>query len=535
MTEPINNQAGETPAPQVVETPTPAVEQTAAPVAPAISASGILDDLEKTLEETKEPEEEVQELPPAPSVRNDFPMNTVIELDPLKEGSNKNRPEVLVVPSAPLEETVKRLASIRSEEVSGSEKAANWAAVTQEGIPRASFDGQVDRILARTGAKWTQRLAINGAFVGHSASRAEVEQGAVLSGMHAVSAAMRHVGIGGNFTTPLYHSGFHLTLKPPMEDTLIELNRQMNNIKTEVGRNTYGLMLDSYSGLLNELFLRFALAEMQRNSVKDVDDLLKIISVHDINVVLWAFVCTIYPNGFNHKAPCIADPSKCHHVVEDLINVRRLFFANQNAFSEEQLVHMTSSHSASMTIESVMKYREKMRESEARVIEVGDEGAEIRFHMRVPSAFEYFDSTNRWIQGITVKVIQALGADSSFNDRNKLISEHAASTKMRKFAHWIEKIDIGGAFVEDRESIEQTLDSLSSSIEIRDSFEKKVTEYVESTCHAVIGVPDFECPSCKKMQITPDNTHPLHRSIVGIDVLMTFFTVLVQRVQSVRE
>lgn len=494
--------------------------------------SNILNDLEKTITEKEKPLD--AEVAPAGATRNNFEHVTEVSLDPFAKGENKHRREVLITPSAPMSETLGRLNSVTKEEVVKHPNAAEWSETIKQSMPVSSFEEASDRIFANKNAKWVQRLTYGNVSIGPMGSRAELEKGSVVTGAQAINAVQRHLGLGGNFTAILPHSGFYLTMKPPLEDTILELNRQIHNIKTEVGRSTYGLMIDSYSGLINELFVRFALGEMQRNSVKDVDDLLKIISVHDINILLWGYICTMYPNGFNHRAACIADPSKCSHVVEDLINVRRLFFMNSNAFTDDMLKHLTSSASASMSVDSVMKYRESMREKEKRVI-VLCEGTEqeTRITLRVPSAYEYFDSTNRWINGIGVKVVEALGADSSFNERNKLITEHAAATQMRKYSHWVDEIDIG-AIINSRESIEQTLDSMSASIEIREQFETKVAQYVEDTCIALIGIPDFECPSCNQYQISSKDTDPLNRSIVGLDVPRTFFTILVQRVQSIK-
>lgn len=504
------------------------------------NSKSILDEMEVKLttglsSEKQNESDEEEKAPKQGSLRNNIEQNTNITLDPFTPGVNSHRPEVLITPSAPTIETLSRINSVTREDVEKLTNATEWTNAVRQSLPHSSYEGAADRIFARKEAKWTQRISVGNFNIGPMASRAEVEQGSILTGTQAVSAVQRHLGIGGSFTVVLPHSGFWITLKPPFEDTILELNRQIHNIKTEVGRETYGLMLNSYSGLINELFVRFALGSMQRNSIKEVNDLLKIISVHDINILIWAYVCTIYPNGFNHRSPCIADTTKCSHIVEDIINVRRLFFIDSDAFSAEQLDHLKSHASSSMSVESVTKYRESMREKERKVIKIceGTE-QEISITLRVPSAFEYFDSTNRWINGIGTKVVESLGADSSFNERNKLITEHAAASQMRKYAHWVESIEFGG-IINDRESIESTLDAMSVSIEVREDYQEKVSAYVEQTCLSLIGIPDYKCPSCGKYQITEEGKDHLHRSIVGIDVPQTFFTTLVQRVQSVTE
>lgn len=501
--------------------------------------SDILDNLEKSIVESslkKEDQDPSEKAPAQGSSRNNSEQNTTITLDPFTKGSNLHRTEVLITPSAPTIETLNRLNSITKEEVQQLPNAGEWAETLNQALPHSSFNGASDRIFGRKEANWSQRISYGNVNIGPMASRAEVEAGSILTGAQAIAAAQRHLGIGGNFTIVLPHSGFWITFKPPFEDTILELHRQIHNIKTEVGRSTYGLMLNSYSGLINELFLRFALGSMQRNSIKDVEDLLKVISVHDINIIIWAYICTIYPNGFNHRSACIADTTKCSHIVEDIINVRRLFFIDSNAFDQTQLEHLKSFASSSMSPESVLKFRESLRVKEKKTIKLCENTEqEIELTLRVPSAFEYFDSTNRWINGIGVKVVESLGADSSFNERNKIITEHAAASQMRKYAHWVETISIGGGIINDRESIEKTLDAMSVSIEVRGEYETKVATYVEDTCLSLVGIPDYKCPACSKYQITDETKDPLHRSIVGIDVPQTFFTTLVQRAQSVKE
>lgn len=472
--------------------------------------------------------------------RNNITQNVTTDLDPFSEGVNRSRPEIMVTPSVPFMETNVRLASINEDEVTGRPHYGYWAQIVQNGMSRLSYGAAADEIFAREGSQWVQRLNYGNTKIASAGSSVKFNEGEILSGDMALLAAQRHVGVGGDFTVVLPHSGFYLTIKPPMEETILEIHRQMNQIKTEVGRKTYGLMLGSESGLINELFCRFALTAMKRNSIKDANDLLSLISVHDINILLWGYVCTMYPNGFNHRAACMADVTKCQHVVEDLVNVRRMFYMDKSRFSDKQLAHLSSSAAGSMTVENINAYREEMKKKEERRIIVNEgEADEVWFDLRVPSAREYFESTHRWIDDIGDKVIEALGADSSYNERNTLINEHASSTQMRKFAHWVERIHIAGGIIDRSVSgpaqIEKILDAFSSSITIREDFSAQVQQYVKDSCMGLVGIADFKCPKCQQFQISPEEVDPLHRSVVGIDVPMTFFTVLVQRAQLIRE
>lgn len=502
--------------------------------------TAFLDELERDIGEQQNtateqpvPEEEKKE---ETFQRENIEQNTTVKLDPFTQGTNNHRPETLLTPSVPAFEMFKRLKSAREDEVGRRENAKEWAETTFRSLEYNSYEASGDRVLANMKKHWTQNLSYGNFNIGPSGSRPTFEEGAILTGEQALAATRRHLGLGGNFTNVLPHSGIWLTLKPPLEETIIELYRQYNNIKTTVGRSTYGLLLSSYTGLVNELFTRFALSSMARNSVKDVDNILKIISIHDIDIIIWMYVCTMYPNGFNHKAPCIADPTKCTHIVADLINVRRLFFFNQKNFTPDELKHLTSNSQASMTLESIEKFKASRAAREEKTITLceGTED-EVKFILQVPSAFEYFESTNRWINTIGSKVIEALGVDSTFNDRNNLITEHATATQMRKYSHWVKEIRVANGRIVSREDIESNLDLMSTSIQVRTEFDEKIQNYVEETRDAVIGIPDFKCPSCGKYQITEEHTDPLKRSIVAIDVVHTFFTILVQRAQLLME
>ena len=499
-----------------------ATQPIAEPVAPAAPAA----------QDEQRPVEGVQ--------RTNIKQDTNIELEPFSKGVNRSRPEILTTPAAPFDETMSRLSSISASEVQGRPQYGYWASIVQSAMSRMSYASASDDIFARPGAKWVQRLNYGNTKIGQSAAAVNFAEGEILSGEQALQAAQRHIGIGGDFTTVLPHSGFWLTMKPPMEESILELHRQINQIKTEVGRKTYGLLLGAESGLVNELFVRFALTSMKRNSIKDVDNILDTMSVHDINILIWGYLCTIYPNGFNHRAACMADTTKCQHVEEDLINVRRLFHMDKTRFTDTMLAHLSSTAAGSMPLAKIAEYRAEMKKIEERRIVVNEgEHDEVSFDLRVPSAREYFESTHRWIDSIGDKVIEALGADSSFSERNTLINEHAASTQMRKFAHWVERIHIGGGIVDrsvsGAQGIENILDAFSTSVSLREDFSEKVQEYIKDTCMSLVGIPDFKCSKCGEYQISEKETSPLHRSIVGIDVAMTFFTVLVLRAQSIKE
>ena len=507
---------------------------------PGTDPTSFLDKLEEDIAKKNSSQEQEQpttnneeETKKEPSIiRVNEVQNVETKLDPITKGTNKHRPETLTTLPTPSAEFYSRISNLSQTDVADLPGAQKWAANLQLAIQSADYGDQHRELLKNPKTKWVQSIKYGNFNIGPSASRPTIEDGAILTGTQALQATQRHLGLGGNFTNVLPHSGFWFTLKPPLEDTYIELHRQYNLIKTEVGRATYGLALTAHTGLASELFVRFALTGLTRSSIKDVDNILKLISCHDIDIIIWSYVCTMYPNGFNHRQACIADPTKCSHVEEDLINVRRLFYMDQNSFSENQLKHLTSNTQSSMTVDSIVKYQQEMKEKDREVLKIAEgTESEIHFVVCVPSAFDYFDSTNRWINSISVKVIDALGADSPYNERNTLINEYFSAGELRKYSHWIEEIRVAGGIIKNREDIENNLEAISSSSIIREELLEKIKEYVIRTKKAVIGVPDFKCSKCGEYQISEKEVDPIARSIIAIDVIQNFFITLVQRVQ----
>ncbi len=494
--------------------------------------TAFIDGLEQKLQQQTEPEiEEIEK----PAQRIIYKQNVETTHDPISKGVNRHRPEVLISCPIPGDEATKKIMGLADDQIARTAELPKWVEVTGKALHNSGLeDGYANRI-GNPDSKWKQYIKYGNVNIGPSASRANFEEGAVLTGAQALAATQRHLGIGGNFTIVLPHSGFWMTLKPPLEETFIELHRQFNSIKTEVGRKTFGLGLNASVGLTNELFTRFALTSLVRSSIKEVDNILKIISCHDIENIIWGYICTMYPNGFNHAQPCFADTSKCNHVEEDLINVRRLYYMDETKFTEEHLKHLSSNTQSSMTVESVLKYQEDFKQKQRKVIKIA-EGTEdeIHFTVSVPSAFDYFDSTNKWINSISNKVLEALGADSPYNERNVLINEFFNGGQLRKYSHWVEEINIGGGIIKFREDIEQTLETMSGSEVVSKEFLEKMKDYVGETKNSVIGIPDFKCPKCGNYQISENEVNPINRSIIGIDVLLNFFITLGQRVQYAR-
>ena len=101
---------------------------------------------------------------------------------------------------------------------------------------------------------------------------------------------------------------------------------------------------------------------------------------------------------------------------------------------------------------------------------------------------------------------------------------------MRQYAHWIESVEAGGSLIDDIESIEQIVDTMSSVDEIRVKYFNEVIKYIDDSTMALIAVPTYECPKCTEAQPAPIARFP---HLLPIDVMSSFFTLLVQKLQKI--
>lgn len=428
-----------------------------------------------------------------------------------------------------------------------SPEGRQWATVLNEGVDLTAANNAFVPSLEEPSSDWRQFVEYNGNELrGRQPNLGGGASNQVLTGERAVLQILTHVGTGSIFQVPLWHTGIWLTFKPPLETELVELNRLLVSQKIELGRYTYGLAFSNTIVYTLEHLIDFALRHVYDASIKlDVSDprtLKDLIVTQDIPTVLWGLAGTLYPKGFQYRRACMQDPATCNHVVEELMNIRKLLWVNRAGLTDWQRSHMANWRSASMDLDSVKKYRTEMLGLNDYTIKI-HEGTdrEMRIVLKSPTIADYVDSGYRWINGIVDLVEKTLANQNKSDDRQRLITQHGQATAMRQYTHWIRAIEFDHHVVnneeihrtvEDREAIEKVCDALSSDDGIRNKFLEQVAEYINHSTLAVIGIPTYDCPACQ----TTQESHialPHHRNIIPLDVNQTFFALLTQRMQRI--
>ncbi len=418
-----------------------------------------------------------------------------------------------------------------------SEDGTNWAGVLAEGIKLTTVGEMlVDTVTDDT---FTQKPEHNNIplIAGKPISKRKSDDVEIMSGEAAVISAITYLGMGSLFQAPMWHSGIWITFKPPTESELIELNRQMANDKISLGRYSYGLLYSNLTAYTVARLVDFAKDHIYSTSVMSDQLHNNNIKAHldsrDLFAFLWGFATTMYPRGINYQRGCISDPEKCKHVVSETLNVTKLQWTNPDALTDWQKSFMSNRSARTQTLDNVKRYKTELARTQNKRFTINkDSSCELYITLKSPTLEEYVETGQRWIGDITSQVESMLGSDSVLGQRNAEIIKHGQASIMRQYSHWVESIEYDKVLIKDRETIENTLSSLSGDDVIRADFQETVSKYINESTMSVIGIPVYNCPVCGTSQET-EGAYPRVSEIIPLDVIQLFFALLSQRIEKI--
>lgn len=411
-----------------------------------------------------------------------------------------------------------------------------WANVISDGLRYTTFAGVLNDTFLQPNAQFKQYLDYNGQRYQAQAPRTKAVENEHLKGESAVLRVIKQLGLGTTFQVPLWHSGFWVTLKPPTDAEIIELNRYLIAEKIRMGRHTYGLIYSNTLVYTIDALADFIIAHVYNTTVKNEElpltELKKHISVQDLFTLVWGFACTMYPRGFQYQRACLNDPEKCTHVLEERLNLSKLLWVNNRALNDWQKAHMASRQPFQKDLASVKRYRDELLSLKPRqvVIEKDTTGAQIRFNLRSPMLADYIEEGQRWIGALTDRLNRSVTDTDDVNERNLIIQRFAQATSMRQYVHWIDSIELDTNVIDDRETIEQTLDMISADDTIRDEFIEAVVKYINDSTIALVGIPTYNCPKCDLEQ-KGATINEAFTNVIALDTVQLFFDLTTQRIQ----
>jgi len=420
-----------------------------------------------------------------------------------------------------------------------------WMEAVSKGVDHLMSGQTFRKRLEDDSAEWTNRPTHDDKPITASRLRAKDSSG-IVSGEAAVMKVKARLGLGSIVPIPLWHTGGWVTLKAPSNAAILELNRRIAQEKITLGRVTNGMIFSNSSVYIQSYLVNFILAHVYDTTfgTKDTEELKRIILSTDLPSLVWGIVCTMYPDGYELREPCVAQITKCNHISEGTVNIARLRVVDTSKLSEEQMKHM-SKRNATHTAEDIAKYQEGFAFNTRTTEILGGDG--IKMTLAVPNVYDFEQVGFNWVDTTVNMVDKAFRIPLKGGERDQYITDQGRLATLRQYSHWIKSIDLGDEespdVIDDRDTIDSICSDFSAEDTIRTSIMNSIGEYIEDCTIAVIGYPNTDCPSCglrygdSIKEGKGDNPDEVIRGehvpeFIPLDMTTTFFTLCEQRIQS---
>ena len=428
-------------------------------------------------------------------------------------------------PSDTSENIKKTLLAMPNVDDTGTKEGADWSARLSAAQYTVPYKDWFMRTVERPESDWRQMVKSEKGPLMPGGQKFNDPINTKLTGERAVLRVRALTGLGRVISVPLWHSGFWISFKAPSEGALLELNRRISEEKIQLGRLTYGLAYANNSVFYAGWLVDFALAHIYDTSLKtDINtDLRSLISVLDLSTLIWGLASSIWPSGFPYARSIIGGDGKVNKVIKERINPGKMLWPDNASFTPWQIAHMAQRHNNNMTIDSLEKYRNEFTRGKGRSVKL-DENISVQF--KVPMISEYLVSGMKWVNNIVTMADKAFTDLEDSSARDSYIVDQGKASNMRQFSHFIESIEAGGSTIDETDTIDQVIDALSSSDEIRRNFFIGVKEFIEDATVAVVAITVTEENEVSNL--------PRFPHLLPIDVMSVFFIQLVQKVSQIQ-
>lgn len=459
-------------------------------------------------------------------------VNPVLDFKPAKAGSFAPI-ERLAVMGVTAQEA-NNLSDFYPElELGETDHELNWGALSEEAAMHAQVHGHFEEATRRPNSMWRNSVRAENENLHLARPKFEKSEGQQLSGQAAVMRMQALVGLGSHARVPLWYTGLWVTMRAPTEAALLELERRLAHEKVTFGRQSGGLAYsNSMSYLMNHL-VDFALAHVIEATCKysETAELKDIILQPDAEALIHGLLCTMYPNGYPYRQPCVINPSKCTHVIEALISLPRLAWTDQMRLTAWQGRQMTRK-TAKFTAEEIKRYQGEHALLDSRNVTLSDS---VSMTLTIPTIAKYVEVGTSWIDSIVEKIERTFGKTASPQERAKLINDHARITSLCQYAHWVEKLvlkeaDESTATIVDPSAIMETLAVMAGATDVSSSFYEGIRKFIDDSALTVFAVPKTPCPKCSPndQPIEPEDSR--HPYLIPLDLVNVFSTLRARRI-----
>jgi hypothetical protein len=406
-----------------------------------------------------------------------------------------------------------------------------WVTAHQGGLSFIPRFGAFKRTLKRKDAKFRQSVTSPNGELGPAIPREDASVMGILKGDEAVRQVQHIMGMSGQVTIPLWHSGFWITIRQPSESAIMELKHRIALEKITMGRATSGLVYGNSTVFMAEHVTDMVLEHIHTHSVALPvnENIRQYILTSDLQLIAWGLASGIWSRGFHYERAVLDERGNANRVVTEKLNLLRMCIVDNNALSDWQKSHMSNRRPKSMTAAAVKQYQDAFVMSQGKTLKLG---TQMELRLKTPTLETYLQQGTRWVNSTVEMVNRTLGMELDDNSRNTFVAEQAKTSTARQFSHWVSEIiflDLEGeakSKVVEQSSIEAALVALSPDSDLVKEYMRGVRDFIDEVTIACICIPFLD----EKDR----NVYKRHPNLIPLDALHTFFTLIDQRARLIQ-
>lgn len=409
-----------------------------------------------------------------------------------------------------------------------------WKEVVGEAVDNYTTDGIYQDRFDDESADFTQGVRKpDGSMLTMSSPKFRDNAGE-LKGELAVLKVSKKLGLGDVLSIPLPHSGIVVTIKPPTERDIIDFYSTVFREKIYLGRMSSGLTLTNLSAYINNRLFDFIVKHVHSVNYGTIpkEQLKNYVLIHDFHILAWGFAATMYPNGFEYQRPCTSNIETCNHVAKATLNMLKLLWIDNSSLTQVQKDILYEVRPNKLSDETYRKYIAEHTRTKAKEVTLSNG---VKVTLKVPTVAEHVSDGLGWVNKINNAIESLLVVDGEAESaKTEMLQQYVNSSILRQFSHFIDFIEADDSVISDRDTLHSVLELLSADDDMRKELTDAVLAFTSQTTLALVGIPQYNCPSCGVDQ-NPEPINDKLVSVITLDVMMLFFTLLTLRMSRILE
>lgn len=404
---------------------------------------------------------------------------------------------------------------------------------------------------------WAQYAELDGRKIGITHRKPTARSGEITS-QQAMLLVNEGMKTGRITNIPLWHSGMRVTLGTIRQDEMWDLRSRLNELHTEIGAATTGLVWSTDNVIVNCVITDFIIDHISAASVRPMDGktleqtVRELLLPQDIDLLATGALAAVYPQGYPYYHTCTnytEERSVCgYNTVQDKsitldqrphLNFKRLLWVRNDRLNESQLRHMSAvdgAHDAEM----VRKYQTDLfGESTEKLGPFNDNGSLITAHLHVPTYMQYREQGTNWVNSINERVNDVLATSDDMTQkklqekRSKLFRTLIENLNCQRDASWVDHIRfdhpssedeaIEPGFLREHVGVVSLLGEFSKDAKRSKDMLGNILEFKLRNTIAFPGIPRWKCPNCGSVQ--HDDNSP-HAGIIPVSMAGYFFDIM---------